>query len=120
MISDEPDLGLLRCLPSISCFEDERTLGPDPVAGIYLLYDDGVICYVGQSSNIGLRLRQHRREKTKAFQYARVYHISSLSDRVRLEGILILSLLPRYNRGLNLGLDGKKAWEVKWRRGAKK
>lgn len=88
-----------------------------PVAGVYLLMQDDKVRYVGQSSNISLRLKQHRKEQKKRFNKVLFYHIVSEIARLRLEGILILWYVPIYNRGINLGLaNGDNVWEIRWKR----
>lgn len=104
----------LQDLPSRDDFRSENLLGSVPTAGLYILLREDVIVYVGHSSHLQSRLRTHRREATKDFDQAIWYHVAEESSRLRLEGILILGLLPAYNRGLNLGMSRGRVWEVKW------
>jgi hypothetical protein len=93
--------------------EYQRGAVVDNIAGVYLLYQKEKLLYVGQTYNLNQRLIQHQE---KPFTHAIVYHINELVSRLRVEGILILWLLPELNRGMNLGLCQGKVWEVKWRR----
>jgi hypothetical protein len=103
-------------LPDPSEFQEEDSLPPGRCPGIYILLDGEEVVYVGQSGDIRTRLRTHRGEGAKSFSQARWYQEFSLPSRVKLEAILILLLLPKYNRGLSLGMDGNRVWEIKWRR----
>lgn len=101
----------MRALPTILDFVCE-----DPIlsgGGVYLLYDRGQLVYVGQTGNLFRRLAEHRAEATKVFDSYRVYHNDDLDARLRIEGIIMLTYLPRYNHALLLGLDGLtgKVWE---------
>lgn len=109
---------LRMALSALDQLKDEAYLirQPGAVPGVYLLFDGDSLVYVGQSSDIELRLKQHRKERKKSFNFALLYHIDSLEDRLRLETILIMALLPEANKGLNLGLHKGRVWEVKWKR----
>lgn len=63
--------------------------------GVYFLYDKGELVYIGQSNNVYGRIGQHIREGKKRFDDFRIYETS---DCVRLEGLLIGLLHPKYNR----------------------
>lgn len=86
------------------------------VSGVYVLLDlASSPVYVGQSSDIARRLEEHRQGTTstargyetpaKDFHRALFFPVSSNSDRLRLEGILILALAPLLNRALFLRLS---------------
>lgn len=86
------------------------------VSGVYVLLNlAGAPVYVGQSSDILRRLEEHRlgtealargyETKPKDFHRALYQPIADLSDRLRLEGILILALTPHLNRALFLRLS---------------
>lgn len=112
---DWPETG--AHLPNLTEFKSEAWLDRSGrVGGIYLLYKDDVVVYIGQSANVASRLKTHRKEALKEFHTARVYPLDDLQSRVILEGILILYFRPPYNRGLNLGLSCGRVWEVKWKR----
>lgn len=100
-------------LPDILDFQDEEHLEP-ATSGLYLLYAGAELVYVGQSSNIGVRIVEHQRSD-KAFNTFRFYPMPDLSSRLRAEGILILKYLPKYNRALNLGMSEGRVWEIRWR-----
>lgn len=102
----------MRTLPTIlDWFTEENPILSG--GGVYLLYDRGQLVYVGQTGNLFRRVSQHRAEGTKTFDRVRVYHEDDLVSRLRIEGILMLIHLPRYNHALLLGLDGLsfKVWE---------
>jgi hypothetical protein len=109
-------------LPDLESSKDEDYLASEegPVQGVYRLLDaSGTTVYVGQSSNIKLRLAQHRKEQTKLFEYALLYQIEAETTRLRWETILIMQYLPKYNKGLYLGLSSGKVWEIRWKRNNK-
>lgn len=98
------DCTFLQLLPPDSARLDEDRLDPVlPTAGVYWLYQDARLVYIGQSSQIRTRLKQHRDEGVKKFNRALWYPVSDLSMRLRMEGILILATLPSYNRAVTLG-----------------
>lgn len=92
------------------------------IPGIYfILSDDNVILYVGQTSNFRRRMRQHERKGTFRPtelwlpKRARVYPLSDHQERLRLETVYIVSLLPPLNKALMLTV-GKKLSEIRWRK----
>ena len=112
---------LLEHLPTLQDFltpEAFRRQWPSGrVPGIYLLLRRGHIVYVGQSSKLLLRIQDHKRDAKKDFDEVRYWPCDgSASFRLRLETILIATYLPRYNRGVHLGLSGGKMWEIRWPR----
>ena len=106
-------------LPPFTAFscEDNLESASAPVPGVYLLFDyPGNVVYIGQSSDVARRLKDHRAEGTKKFHYALFYQLADETSRLRLEGILILLHLPCYNKGINLGLRPGRVWEIRWKR----
>lgn len=82
---------------------------------VYILQgEDGSPQYIGQSSQAAQRLSTHRSERRIPFHTAVLYYVPDLVSRLRIEGILILTHLPPYNRGLNLGLHDGRVWEARW------
>lgn len=67
--------------------------------GIYILYQDDEIVYVGQSKNIGQRVYAHLADNEKSFNYCAVYECADLSQHELncLEAELIIEFLPKYN-----------------------
>jgi hypothetical protein len=98
-------------IPAPCDFRTEECLceGPLPDAGVYLLLDGSEVVYVGQSGDIAGRVRTHRREGKKCFERAVWFPVFGGSERLRVEGILILLLTPKHNRSVALGLrrDGE-------------
>jgi hypothetical protein len=113
---DWPDTGAI--LPKLELFEDESLLNKvtASIPGIYLLFDGDELVYVGQSGDIKVRLAQHRKEGAKQFDRVLLYHMASEMSRLRTEGILILYFLPKYNRGINLGMNRDRLWAIRWKR----
>jgi hypothetical protein len=105
----------VRVEPTTRLHEESYLDGKGPVPGVYLLFDDAALVYIGQSHDIRARLAQHRRESLKTFHSAKFYYVPDLVSRVKFEGILVLFHLPKYNRALNLGLHEGRVWEIKWR-----
>ena len=62
--------------------------------GCYALFDNGECVYVGESSNIPHRLREHIQEGKKVFNDFRIYYCR---NRKSLETDLIRLLKPKYN-----------------------
>lgn len=69
------------------------------IVGIYFLYQDDDIVYVGQSQNIGQRVYTHLAKDEKVFNYYAVYECPKLSQQEmdNLEARIILEFDPRYN-----------------------
>lgn len=63
--------------------------------GVYFLFDGDELVYIGQSDNVFRRIGQHIAEKAKVFDSWEVYETD---DYIRLEGLLINLLKPKYNR----------------------
>lgn len=82
---------LERKVDSLELFEDK--------VGVYFLYKDDDIVYIGQSINIGNRIRSHKRGKGG---YKKFTHYSYLplktEDLNNTEAILIYNFLPIHNK----------------------
>jgi hypothetical protein len=95
-------------------WDSSHPAGPG-AAGVYaLIGDDFEPVYIGQSGNLPLRFVQHKREGSKTFSFIKYYHEPDLVSRLRLESIMILLYLPKYNKALNIGFAPGKIWEIKW------
>lgn len=68
------------------------------ISGVYLLYNEKKIVYVGQSINIISRVLTHKYDKGKTFNR---FEIIETDDRIKLEKELINLILPKYNRQYN-------------------
>lgn len=97
-------------------FKHETHLRDRLVSGIYCLYDNGQLVYIGQSYNILGRLAQHRRAKQYTFTDATFLPIYDEGERLRWEGIFILFYHPPGNRAIYLGLRDGKVWEIGYKR----
>lgn len=112
-----PDLStLIHHLP------DPETYGSDgcPLnrSGVYALKDGDKPIYVGQSTQLGQRVRTHARDKS--FDRVDFWPCRDRSDRLRLETILVMIHLPPLNKGIALGTDGTKVWEIRWKGGGRR
>lgn len=98
--------------PDLAEFEPEASIQRGR-GGVYLLYSGSMLVYVGQTQDLTKRLAQHRAERVKEFDMVLIYHEDDLASRLRIEGILHLKYLPRYNHAILLGTDGLtgKVWE---------
>ena len=67
--------------------------------GVYFLFDDKQLVYIGESDNIYRRIGQHIYEGTKKFDS---FEIFPCNDRKKLEGFLIRTLKPKYNVSLGM------------------
>lgn len=114
---------VLAAVPTPADFLSEDALSGQIQPGIYLLYDlDGTVSYVGQSCDVARRLDEHRGTKpsyaqlfetaAKDFHRAVWWPCADPHDRLRIEGILILALTPRYNRALSLRITPGRVSQV--------
>lgn len=78
-----------------------------PLAGVYILYNQNEVIYVGQSENVVGRVMAHQ---DKQFDFYKVIPIRTKKDREYLERILIEFFFPIYNVDL-LTLKVKKELE---------
>jgi hypothetical protein len=109
--------------------------GAQQVPCVYFLVLDREVFYVGQTSNLALRLKGHLRPGGKLSPTALasidiVHDFDELSSkltifwqpepdlvrRLRLETIYVMRDLPRLNQALQLRIHGKKVTEIRWRK----
>lgn len=64
--------------------------------GVYFLIHRSQIVYVGMSTNVGARLREHRRDKTKDFDEFS-FMPCPIDEAARMEVFYIERLSPKYN-----------------------
>lgn len=69
--------------------------------GIYYLFKDGEIVYIGVSKNIRKRIKDHVRNETDFDGVCPVYIGGNMIDVKRAERFLIRKLKPKYNRQYN-------------------
>lgn len=102
----------LAALPQPDSFRAESALPTGTIAsGVYVLRDlAGEVVYVGQSCDIARRLTEHRLRGEITFHRAEWCPCLSWHERLRIEGVLILALSPRHNRGLALGKRNDGRW----------
>ena len=62
--------------------------------GVYFLYDEGELVYIGTSNNLYQRIGEHIADDKKKFDSFELY---PTTDRLRLEGFLIDAFKPKYN-----------------------
>lgn len=87
------------------------------VAGVYTLLDAaGIPVYIGQSGDFRHRTAHHRAHKPWREEIANILvcHCPDPSDRLALEGQLILKYRPKYNKALMLGLNDGRVHEIRW------
>jgi len=65
-------------------------------SGIYKLYNGGKLVYIGKSTNIGRRVKQHRSDSAFLFDYVISYEIA-VEDLEVVETALIKKYKPVYN-----------------------
>ena len=70
--------------------------------GVYFLFDNKQLVYIGESDNIYRRIGQHIYDGTKKFDS---FEIFPCNDRKKLEGFLIRTLKPKYNVSLGMVYD---------------
>jgi excinuclease UvrABC nuclease subunit len=67
-------------------------------SGVYFLWDEDELVYIGESENIYLRIGQHIKDGRKRFDDFTIY---ITEDRKLLEAYLINVLKPKYNKAHN-------------------
>ena len=85
-------------LQKINLYEEKSR-----IPGIYFLFDEKKIVYVGQSSDIYERMRWHLRENTKVFDGFSYLTFEKEPTHERVleeEGKYILKYYPKYNKEL--------------------
>jgi len=65
--------------------------------GIYLLFQDDKIVYVGISHDIESRLRTHERDANKSFNLSKSFLVDNHDTLAKLEKLIIRKYLPLYN-----------------------
>src|SRR5687768_14805861 len=65
--------------------------------GIYFLWHDDAIVYVGQSKNVSKRLVDHMMDRLKAFERVS-FQPCPRKELLKTERYFIEALLPKYNR----------------------
>lgn len=78
-------------------------------SGIYFLYDDDELVYIGQAYNITRRITDHILEATKKFNNVR-YNLVPKELLTEVETTLIKALKPKYNVA---GINGNVRCETK-------
>ena len=69
---------------------------PAPLS-LYLLFDGQDLVYIGQTSNVSERKKQHK-AKGKRFDAMLIVAVPNTLDAVQLEGRLIAAIKTKYNR----------------------
>lgn len=67
------------------------------ISGIYMLYHNGVLVYIGESACILSRICQHRQEGKKEFDVFRIIIQPDEEKRLNIEKLLIRKHSPKYN-----------------------
>ena len=81
----------------IIAIKQEASILPPRACGVYFLIDGNEIVYVGRAINIAKRLREHRQEGRKYFDYYSI-ELCSEADSVVIEGNYIAAFHPKCNR----------------------
>lgn len=69
------------------------------IAGIYGLFEDGKLNYIGESSNTYARIGAHINNDKLPFNDVRIYHFDSdYYTRLDIEACLIQEFVPPYNK----------------------
>lgn len=69
-------------------------------AGLYFLYKQGELVYIGKSNNIFYRVGMHIHENAKDFDSFEYQIVEDENERSNLEGYLIEVFKPKYNEKL--------------------
>jgi hypothetical protein len=70
-----------------------------PPQGVYFLYNDGELVYVGQTNDIFRRISEHSRSK-KRFTWWQYFEINDENLRKAIEYMFIRVAKPKYNEDL--------------------
>lgn len=70
-----------------------------PPQGVYFLYNDGELVYVGQTNDIFRRISEHSRSD-KQFNWWRYFEIDDENLRKAIEYMFIQIAKPKYNEDL--------------------
>lgn len=85
-----------RSMPEMSAIVQFPNLSKLATTGVYFLYRDGLVVYVGQARNVRARIGQHISEGRKTFDGVTIIPCST--DRLnRIEAHYIDLLKPLYN-----------------------
>jgi hypothetical protein len=88
---------------------------PSRIAGVYFLFSEGELVYVGQSRDVVKRCIYHRDSGVK-FDGVRYTAIADDTQRLDSESKLIKELQPRYNKqGTEYGLNPGAAGHAKYK-----
>lgn len=76
-------------------------------SGVYFLYNNDELVYIGQAYNLSRRILDHMNDGTKVFNKVRynLVPVESLND---VETVLISSLKPKYNMARTIGNEKKE------------
>lgn len=80
---------------------------PDNICGIYLLYKDDKVVYVGQSTNVNTRIKTHLSQGLKDFEKY-IWFECEKDDLVKVEKEYINKFKPFYNGGISEGRSAYK------------
>lgn len=69
----------------------------EPIRGVYFLFLNEEIVYIGQSGNVHLRISQHIKEKEKEFNKVFYQPVPPEMDLLAIEKYYILKFRPKYN-----------------------
>jgi hypothetical protein len=99
-------------LPRRLRFEELQQL-----CGVYFLFKEGRLQYVGRSTHVFVRLRTHRRQGRTPFDDCRVEPCAP--DQLNtLEAAYIRQLAPPFNRSRQSKISGRESWfdrpPVRW------
>jgi hypothetical protein len=87
-------LDSIQNILSINLNSLDRVITPKFVVGIYFLYDNNELVYIGKSTNIHIRINTHRKNK----QFDSYSILKCCEDDLKIyERILINKYLPKYN-----------------------
>lgn len=75
---------------------EEREL----IAGIYFLFDNGELVYIGQSYSVLERVKVHKDTRVKIFDSFAYVKVSDYAERLMRERQLIKTFSPKYNGDL--------------------
>jgi hypothetical protein len=85
---------------------------------VYFVIVDECVVYVGQTSNLRARLKQHRSKLLSKYTtwVVKWQPEPDESRRLQLETCYIMVYLPNQNKAVNIGIANPRVWQIRWKR----
>lgn len=81
--------------------------------GIYFLYDNDTIVYIGKSKNLASRILAHTDDGVKIFNSYKILIIPKNENLTMIEKFYIEKYKPKYNKNCNIDYKMQKKSKIK-------